>query len=81
MERFREKIEKDSETIAVSIDEHMKFIDKYFNEIIGIVKYCNELLMENKETYGGKGLIIMIYDIANANMNQRVNYNIFQKIK
>lgn len=78
---YREKIEKDSETIAVSIDEHMKFIDKYFNEIIGIVKYCNELLMENKETYGGKGLIIMIYDIANANMNQRVNYNIFQKIK
>ena len=72
---------KTTNEIVLTIDKHIKFIDKYFNEMSGIVKYCNQLLAENKEIYGGSGLIIMIGNIANVDMNQRMNYKIFQRIR
>lgn len=79
----RELIRENNTTneVVLSIDKHIKFIDKYLNEISGIVKYCNQLLAENKEIYGGSALIIMIGNIANVDMNQRMNYNIFQRIR
>lgn len=78
---LKEEEENTDTSICLTIDKHIKFIDGYFREISGIVQYCNKLLVEIKEIYGGKGLIIMIGSIANANMNHRANYNIFQGIR
>ena len=63
-----------------SLKAFIKVIDNYFIELHNIIKYCNNLLIENKNIYGGKGYEITLtsnrYQIAYTNRF----YNVFQRI-
>lgn len=63
-----------------SMKTFIKLIDNYFIELHNIIKYCNNLLIENKNIYGGKGYEITVtsnrYQIGYTNRF----YNVFQRI-